>query len=161
MDYAVQIRDGQLDTSSPRYAKLLERYSEDEINAMCPDYTGGTRTVPGGSWSPIEKDKGKTWPYTWGCRFGAIEPVRKCKFPDFDPITGKNPCYKSSQAVPHGQTAAFISIVIVQWADLVICKTRLLSMYHQGMNNNVRFLEMFVISNVVNLEATYSLKFHP
>jgi len=143
MEYAVQIRDGVLDTNSPRYEKLRERYSVDEINAMCPAYTGGSRTLPGGTWEPIKKDKGKTWPYTWGCRFGAIEPTRKCKFPDFDPVTGKNPCYKSSQAVPHGQTAAFISIVIVQWADLVICKTRLLSMYHQGMNNNFMIFGLF------------------
>jgi sodium/potassium-transporting ATPase subunit alpha len=32
-------------------------------------------------------------------------------------------------------TAFFVSIVIVQWADLVICKTRKLSVFQQGMNN--------------------------
>jgi sodium/potassium-transporting ATPase subunit alpha len=32
-------------------------------------------------------------------------------------------------------TGFFISIVIVQWADLVICKTRLNSIVHQGMKN--------------------------
>lgn len=32
-------------------------------------------------------------------------------------------------------TAFFISIVIVQWADLIICKTRRNSIVHQGMNN--------------------------
>lgn len=36
-------------------------------------------------------------------------------------------------------TGFFISIVIVQWADLVICKTRLNSIVHQGMKY-VRFL---------------------
>lgn len=30
-------------------------------------------------------------------------------------------------------TAFFISIVIVQWADLIICKTRRNSIVHQGM----------------------------
>ena len=30
-------------------------------------------------------------------------------------------------------TAFFVSIVIVQWTDLIICKTRMLSLYHQGM----------------------------
>jgi len=39
------------------------------------------------------------------------------------------------EALHHGQTAYFISIVIVQWADLLICKTRWLSLYHQGMVN--------------------------
>ena len=32
-------------------------------------------------------------------------------------------------------TAFFVSIVIVQWADLIICKTRKLSVFQQGMNN--------------------------
>lgn len=33
-------------------------------------------------------------------------------------------------------TAFFISIVIVQWADLIICKTRRNSIVHQGMTNH-------------------------
>ena len=31
-------------------------------------------------------------------------------------------------------TAFFVSIVIVQWADLIICKTRRNSVFQQGMN---------------------------
>ncbi|CAL1279857.1 unnamed protein product [Larinioides sclopetarius] len=34
-------------------------------------------------------------------------------------------------------TAFFVSIVIVQWADLIICKTRRNSLIHQGMMNHV------------------------
>ncbi|XP_069167712.1 sodium/potassium-transporting ATPase subunit alpha isoform X3 [Procambarus clarkii] len=34
-------------------------------------------------------------------------------------------------------TAFFVSIVIVQWADLIICKTRRNSIVHQGMKNMV------------------------
>ncbi|XP_045439366.1 sodium/potassium-transporting ATPase subunit alpha-4 [Pipistrellus kuhlii] len=34
-------------------------------------------------------------------------------------------------------TAFFISIVIVQWSDLIICKTRRLSIFQQGMKNKV------------------------
>merc|ERR1712214_123022 len=34
-------------------------------------------------------------------------------------------------------TAFFVSIVIVQWADLIICKTRKLSVFQQGMKNMV------------------------
>ena len=30
-------------------------------------------------------------------------------------------------------TAFFVSIVVVQWADLIICKTRRLSLFQQGM----------------------------
>ena len=39
------------------------------------------------------------------------------------------------ETLHHGQCAYFISIIIVQWADLLICKTRWLSIYHQGMVN--------------------------
>ncbi|XP_047403144.1 sodium/potassium-transporting ATPase subunit alpha-4 isoform X1 [Sciurus carolinensis] len=35
------------------------------------------------------------------------------------------------------QTAFFVSIVIVQWADLIICKTRRNSVFQQGMKNKV------------------------
>jgi len=34
-------------------------------------------------------------------------------------------------------TAFFVSIVVVQWADLIICKTRKLSVFQQGMSNMV------------------------
>jgi len=33
-------------------------------------------------------------------------------------------------------TAFFVSIVVVQWADLIICKTRKLSVFQQGMKNH-------------------------
>ena len=36
-----------------------------------------------------------------------------------------------------------MSIVIVQWADLLICKTRSLSIYHQGMKNPILLFGMF------------------
>jgi sodium/potassium-transporting ATPase subunit alpha len=38
-------------------------------------------------------------------------------------------------ALSAAQTSYFTSIVIVQWADLIICKTRVLSVFQQGMNN--------------------------
>ncbi|MGH0138731.1 UNVERIFIED_CONTAM: hypothetical protein FKN15_037131 [Acipenser sinensis] len=41
------------------------------------------------------------------------------------------------------QTAFFISIVIVQWAILIICKTRKNSVFQQGMKNNVLTLGLF------------------
>jgi len=40
-------------------------------------------------------------------------------------------------------TAFFISIVIVQWADLIICKTRRLSLIQQGMKNHVLTFGLF------------------
>jgi len=40
-------------------------------------------------------------------------------------------------------TAFFVAIVIVQWADLVICKTRLQSLFTQGMENNMLTFGLF------------------
>lgn len=40
-------------------------------------------------------------------------------------------------------TAFFISIVIVQWTDLIICKTRRLSLLHQGMSNHALNFGLF------------------
>ncbi|CAG5135194.1 unnamed protein product, partial [Candidula unifasciata] len=41
-------------------------------------------------------------------------------------------------------TAFFVSIVIVQWADLIICKTRRLSLFKQGMlNHHLNFALLF------------------
>jgi sodium/potassium-transporting ATPase subunit alpha len=39
------------------------------------------------------------------------------------------------EALHHAQASYFVAIVILQWADLIICKTRWLSIYHQGMRN--------------------------
>jgi sodium/potassium-transporting ATPase subunit alpha len=41
------------------------------------------------------------------------------------------------EALHHAQAAYFITIIVVQWADLLICKTRWLSIRHQGLSNNV------------------------
>uniref|UniRef100_A0A3Q3JGI7 Sodium/potassium-transporting ATPase subunit alpha n=1 Tax=Monopterus albus TaxID=43700 RepID=A0A3Q3JGI7_MONAL len=40
-------------------------------------------------------------------------------------------------------TAFFASIVIVQWADLIICKTRRNSIIHQGMKNRILIFGLF------------------
>merc|ERR1711871_797921 len=41
------------------------------------------------------------------------------------------------EALAHAQCAGFICIIVVQWADLMICKTRWLSIAQQGMVNPV------------------------
>merc|ERR1712125_48514 len=41
------------------------------------------------------------------------------------------------ESLSHAQCASFIGIIVVQWADLVICKTRWLSIRDQGMKNDV------------------------
>lgn len=44
--------------------------------------------------------------------------------------------YRDRKALEYTcHTAFFVSIVVVQWADLIICKTRRNSIVHQGMRN--------------------------
>jgi len=47
------------------------------------------------------------------------------------------------EALHHAQGAYFISIVVVQWADLLLCKTRWLSLRTQGMGNSVMNFGLF------------------
>jgi sodium/potassium-transporting ATPase subunit alpha len=44
-------------------------------------------------------------------------------------------CHNPEKALQHAQCAFFISIIVVQWADLVACKTRELSLFNQSMRN--------------------------
>jgi hypothetical protein len=108
--------------------------------AVTDDSKFGVAWTKNDDWYPKEDDKTKwspnNWPYGFGCPYGAIRPTQYCKYPDIT-FVGPNPCYKGIEALRHAQTAAFVSIVIVQWADLIICKTRILSIKQQGMNNPV------------------------
>jgi len=47
------------------------------------------------------------------------------------------------EAQHHAQGAYFISIIVVQWADLLICKTRWLSIRTQGIGNSVMNFGLF------------------
>jgi sodium/potassium-transporting ATPase subunit alpha len=48
-----------------------------------------------------------------------------------------SPCHNPEEALAHAQCAYFISIIVVQWADLTACKTRTLSLASQGMRNGM------------------------
>lgn len=52
------------------------------------------------------------------------------------------------------QTAFFVSIVIVQWADLVLSKTRRLSVFQHGMSNKVLNFAL-VFETVIAILCTY------
>jgi len=47
------------------------------------------------------------------------------------------------EALHHAQGSYFISIIVVQWADLLICKTRWLSLRTQGLSNTVMNFGLF------------------
>jgi len=59
--------------------------------------------------------------------------------PDFYKFSNNNDfwpiCY-STEALKYAQSGYLVSIVCVQWADLMICKTRNLSLSQQGMANS-------------------------
>jgi sodium/potassium-transporting ATPase subunit alpha len=54
-----------------------------------------------------------------------------------------SPCHDPYEALSHAQAAFFLSIIVVQWADLTACKTRTLSLIQQGMRNNVLNFGLF------------------
>merc|ERR1711971_1252049 len=55
---------------------------------------------------------------------------------DVEDSYGQEWTYKDRKVLEYTcHTAFFVSIVIVQWADLIICKTRKLSVFQQGMKN--------------------------
>jgi len=47
------------------------------------------------------------------------------------------------EALHHAQSAYFVTIVVVQWADLLICKTRWLSITTQGLRNSTLNFGLF------------------
>merc|ERR1712241_1575592 len=56
---------------------------------------------------------------------------------DLEDSYGQEWTYKDRKVLEYTcHTAFFVSIVIVQWADLIICKTRMNSVFQQGMKNH-------------------------
>ncbi|XP_065845622.1 sodium/potassium-transporting ATPase subunit alpha-3-like [Oscarella lobularis] len=56
---------------------------------------------------------------------------------DLEDSYGQQWTYEARKVLEYTcHTAFFVSIVIVQWADLIICKTRRNSLFHQGMKNH-------------------------
>jgi len=51
-------------------------------------------------------------------------------------------CYNTN-TLAYAQTSYFVTIVIVQWADLLISKTRFMSISSQGMHNGVLNFGLF------------------
>merc|ERR1712130_432544 len=57
---------------------------------------------------------------------------------DLQDSYGQEWTYKDRKILEYTcHTAFFVSIVVVQWADLIICKTRKLSVFQQGMKNGM------------------------
>ncbi|XP_015785095.1 sodium/potassium-transporting ATPase subunit alpha [Tetranychus urticae] len=57
---------------------------------------------------------------------------------------GQEWTYKARKSLEYTcHTAFFVAIVIVQWTDLIVCKTRRNSLVHQGMKNHVLTFGIF------------------
>ncbi|CAG2169936.1 unnamed protein product [Oppiella nova] len=70
--------------------------------------------------------------------FGLREQWDSKAVNDLEDSYGQEWTYKARKEVEYTcHTAFFVSIVVVQWADLIICKTRRNSIIHQGMKNHV------------------------
>ncbi|KAG9396843.1 Cation-transporting P-type ATPase [Carpediemonas membranifera] len=59
------------------------------------------------------------------------------------------------------QTAFFFSIIMVQWADLLICKTRRLSFYSHGLLNNKIMIFGLLFETILGLFIVYFPLLHP
>merc|ERR1719198_2681609 len=68
------------------------------------------------------------------CRFDPLDDTLP-KFYRYSHISNKPVCY-TTEALKYAQSGYLVSIVCVQWADLMICKTRNLSLAQQGMVNS-------------------------
>jgi len=77
----------------------------------------------------------KRGPASWTkCRWPNSENTAHPKFYNFSHVNNAQVCY-TTEALRYAQCGYLVSIVCVQWADLMICKTRALSISQQGMIN--------------------------
>merc|ERR1711876_162471 len=77
------------------------------------------------------------------CRWDPADEKGIPGFYSYSHISGQQVCY-TTEALKYAQTGYLISIVCVQWSDLMICKTRNLSISQQGMKNmNMNFALFF------------------
>jgi sodium/potassium-transporting ATPase subunit alpha len=60
-----------------------------------------------------------------------------------------------SHAIEVAQTAFFVAVIITQWANLIVCRTRLVSLVTQGMNNSTLNMGL-VFETVVGAAFCYS-----
>jgi len=77
------------------------------------------------------------------------------KFYSYSVISNQQICF-STEALKYAQSGYLISIVCVQWSDLMICKTRNLSISQQGMvNMNSNFALFFETALVAILSYVW------
>lgn len=76
---------------------------------------------------------------TTGPKVGHQFDFTKCNNFQISPFSGRPICY-STEALKYAQTSFFFSIVITQFSNSFVCKTRKLSLSYQGLNNSFLML---------------------
>jgi len=77
-------------------------------------------------------------------RWHKIGVLSECYSSAGVPATYPDPvCWNAAEALLYAQTAFFICIIVVQWSDILACKTRTLSLKNQGMRNNMLSFGLF------------------
>jgi len=120
------------DTNSPNYSDLNRGAKLDwnGFKNMNLDFRLFYVNRPASSWTSCRWDPNAT---------GMNAPP---SFYSFSAVTGKQICY-TTEALRYAQGGYLISIVVVQWSDLLICKTRNLSISQQGMVNGNMIFGLF------------------
>ena len=93
------------------------------------------------------------------CRFNNPKMYTKWFYTSFSWFTGPNgaemPLCYSTEAWKMAQTAFFIAIIEMQYANIFICKTRSLSIGQQGILNNKWILFGMFTELLVGLAVAY------
>jgi hypothetical protein len=114
------------------------------------DVATNTPILASGTWAggtnigPIREEK-----YYTNCRWDPNDMSLPKLFRQ-SVVSGNNTCY-STEALKYAQAGYLVSIVCVQWADLMICKTRNLSLSQQGMINTMGNFGLFFETALVAL----------
>ncbi|CAG2170025.1 unnamed protein product, partial [Oppiella nova] len=81
--------------------------------------------------------------FKWDLLFGLRKDWDSKGVNDLEDSYGQEWTYKARKQVEYTcHTAYFVSIVVVQWADLIICKTRRNSVIQQGMRFSWWFIAL-------------------
>ena len=148
IDYWVQ-KDGKWERNEEAIVFAWDKDKHSRVDVrLFYGYRDGASEKDGDNYVKSEETKAIRGPDAW----------TKCRWDPSDENLGsiyKNSvisewpiCY-SSEALKFAQSGYLVSIVCVQWADLMICKTRNLSLAQQGMINTMGNFGLFFETSLV------------
>jgi sodium/potassium-transporting ATPase subunit alpha len=123
---------------------------DDDVYNKHSKYKGNSKV--GTSNDGVQVDYISTNDAKWDLRiwYWYIDTWKECRFPDdVSPVSGERVCY-STEALKYAQYSFFLAIVGVQWVNLIIVKTKRLSIVHHGLRNIVSFYG-FLSETVITL----------